>query len=157
MTMKLDKSQFNKLKVNMRFLDGASVDIGFFDSEMLDADNTLATVALWQEYGTYLRGKPHIPERPFMSHTFIFNRGYKREVTIEAGLILTGRSTTSRSLSKIGGTVRRDMKLSINNWIAPANATSTVQKKGFNKPLVHTGALSNGVRFRKRLSRRTNS
>lgn len=157
MTVKLNKKGLNKLKANLRFLDGAAVDTGFFNGELHDDKNTMATIALWQEYGTDKgKGKgnlPGIPERPFMSQTYLVNGKYRAIFRREAQMILLGQSTTSRSLDRMGRRIRKDMKTSLDLLVSPPNAPSTIKRKRSSKPLIETGALRNGIKFRKRMNR----
>lgn len=154
MTVKLDKSGLTKLRANMAYLDQAAVDTGFLGGQMHDDKNTMATVARWQEYGTEKAGKPYIPERPFLSFSFRNTAAIRAQVRRELKLIISNRSTTKNSLDRLGRSQRKRVVGAITNWLAPPNAPFTVKKKGFNNPLIHTGALRGGVKSRTRLTRR---
>ena len=150
MSVVLDKRPFNKIKENMLKLNNSSTQAGFFGGKPHDAKgNTEATVALWQEYGTSTgRGNISIPERPFMSSTYIIHKGYKREVSILVKNLMLGRSTTETELHSLGKTIATNMQEILWNWSYPANTEATKKRKGFNNPLVEHGALFRNVDHR---------
>tara|TARA_R110000822_G_scaffold15369_9_gene52994 strand:+ start:1229 stop:1705 length:477 start_codon:yes stop_codon:yes gene_type:complete len=154
MAVKLDKKILQKLKRNVRFMDGSNTQTGFFGAKPHDSKgNTTATIALWQEYGTQVgRGNSKIPERPFMSSTYIKAGNYRSSLVKAARDILTGKSTTKTSLDKLGKKVAMDMQLSLWAWSTPPNADSTVDRKGFDFPLVETMTLFNSIKSRTKIN-----
>ena len=153
MAMKLNKKVLNKVKRNLAHMDNSSTQTGFFGGKPHGKKgNTQATVALWQEYGTEVgRGNSSIPERPFMSTTYLISNGYKGAITKSAREILLGRSTTKTELDKLGREVAKDMQLALWSWSSPPNADSTVKRKGFNYPLVETTTLFNAIKSRTKI------
>lgn len=155
-SIKIDKKGLNKLKLNMRYLDGSSVDGGFLNNDMHDFNNTLATITKWQEFGTVKtgrnKGKVGIPERPFLSQSFLINRSvYKRMMAKHVARLMRGETTTSPVLNIFGRRLRRDIRMSIKNWTEPVNAPYTVERKGKNDPLMDTGRMYDGVSFRRNI------
>lgn len=150
MSMKLQRKGLNKLKANLRHMNNSSTQTGFFNAKPHDKNNTMATIALWQEYGTERLDQDGIPERPFMSSTYL-KGGYKKDITKLARDILTGRSTTKVSLDRLGKKIARDMQLTLWSWSVPPNAPSTIKRKGFDFPLVETTALFHGIKSRTKI------
>ena len=51
------------------------------------------------------------------------------------------------SFSTLGSVVQGDIKTSIKELTAPALAQSTIDKKGFSKPLIDTGYMLDSVNY----------
>lgn len=47
----------------------------------------------------------------------------------------------------LGEKVVDDLKDAVTNFQTPANAESTIEKKGFNKPLVDTGVMRDSIMY----------
>ena len=105
----------------------------------------LAQVAAWNEWGT-----PTIPERPFMRPVIAWLRTpgvtqslLKPVIDVEGGMgIRIGPAV------RVAEALKRKIQENIRRKIWPANAPYTVEKKGFNDPLIETRQMLNGVRTR---------
>lgn len=95
--------------------------------------------------------KPHkivIPERSFIRSTVDDNEEkYFRSLNRVMGRIIDGTLNKFQALSFVGQLVEADIKSKIINLDSPANAKSTVRKKGSDNPLVDTGLMGNSIRY----------
>ena len=102
-------------------------------------------VATCNEFGVPSRG---IPERSFIRSTV---RDKKEEwatwVSRQFSKILKGESTVEKGLALVGLKAESDIKRKFteNDW--PANAPSTIEKKGSSMPLIDTGQTRNSIRY----------
>lgn len=118
---------------------GGVVRVGILGTQKYPAkdgkgDVSVAQAAYWNEYGTAT-----IPARPFFRNTIAEKQD---EWADNAASILqhTG-GDVSKALAFIGEDVKGDIVETIQNFMEPENAPSTVKKKGFNKPLIDTDGL----------------
>ena len=104
--------------------------VGFFETARYPDGTPVAAVAAWNEYGT-----KRIPERPFFRQALdaavrpvsrlIENAIDPKELVVDK--ILAGR---------IGETVKGEIEQRIVDLREPANAPSTIAKKGSSNPLI---------------------
>lgn len=139
------KAIFKQLKN----LADAQVFVGVFsDEEPYDKDGRsvgVAQVAFWNEYGT-----ENIPERSFIRSAFDENRvSLKKIMDDSLGELLDGRATHTKALNKAGAALRKMIKAKIIAFRSPANAPSTIAKKGFDNPLIDTKKLLNSIEYKK--------
>lgn len=86
-----------------------------------------------------------IPARPFFK-TMIFKRS--GDWGRQFGKILKAADyNTATALALFGELAKGQLQQSIREFADPANAASTVRKKGFNKPLIETGHMLNSVDY----------
>lgn len=109
-----------------------------------DEPLTVLQVATWNEFGT-----GEIPERSFLRDTLSIK---KAEVEAFAAkqihLALTGKIAPDWAHDRIGQEVQGMCQKRIADGIAPANAQSTIDKKGSDKPLVgRTGVLRASITY----------
>lgn len=111
------------------------VRVGIVSAEAAYPDGTkVAQVAAWHEFGT-----ANIPPRPFFRNTIA---GKKQEWRDNMKAILVAQDyDVHTTLEAVGMVARDDIMASIRQMSEPANAKSTVAKKGFNNPLIDTGVL----------------
>lgn len=120
-------------------LDAGTLSVGFHAGTSAYPDGTpTAMVAWWNEFGT---GK--IPPRPF------FRQMIAAESPTWGGKLAKLLKVTDmdgeKSLKALGNDISGALSDSIQNFTTPANAPSTIAKKGFDKPLVETSHLQNSV------------
>jgi hypothetical protein len=86
-----------------------------------------------------------IPSRPFF-RTMIKLRQKTWAPVLSAQLKRT-QYDVKKSVKLLGLAIETDLKTSIISWMTPPNAASTIRKKGFDKPLIHTSLMvkSTGV------------
>ena len=100
--------------------------VGFLGRERYPDGPLVAQVALTQE-----RGTDTIPARPFMS----------------ASADLYAQGQVSGTPDEVGEEAVRIMQDVIEVWTSPPNAPLTIQRKGFDNPLIHTRRMKNAVSY----------
>lgn len=113
-----------------------SVDIGYF----IEA---VAAYAAANEFGT-----DTIPSRPFMRQTFDANRAKYEKMLQAAGLRIGPNLKPTDALMPVANEVRNDYIRAIQSGKFEPNAPSTVDKKGYNAPLVETGQMQRALNIR---------
>lgn len=115
------------------------------ESGILDTDSAIAEYALYNEFGTR-----DIPSRSFLRSTFDENLNDYENFLINAVANLTdARSRSPRTVMvQLGARIRNDIVKKITRLRNPPNAPSTIAQKGFDNPLIDTGAMRNAVRSR---------
>lgn len=89
-----------------------------------------------------------IPERSFMRSTFDEKtKEISADFAAKYDLMKQGKMTAFKALSLVGLKHESDIKAKISSNIAPANAASTIRKKGSSKTLIDTGAMLASVRY----------
>lgn len=90
----------------------------------------------------------HIPPRRFMEKTKTHNErrwlSYAQQETMK---ILAGDMTARHALEYLGHLATEQMKTEIIKFAHPANAPLTIANKGFNDPLIDTGALRDSITY----------
>ena len=142
-TIVVDKG-WNALKKDFRQLRDAFTKIGFPAGEdarvagsRYEDMSELATIAKINEDGT-----ENIPARPFMSTSFdenkdeIFNLSYRT-----LGRIFDQELTVRKGLKVLGKKGENIIRHKIITLKTPKNADRTIRKKGFDDPLIETGAM----------------
>ncbi len=106
---------------------------------------TLLEVAAIQEFGA---PSAHIPQRSFVRATVDNNRDAIRKLQSSlAKQIVKGKITKQVALERIGARVEGMIKKAIAAGIEPANAPSTIARKGSSTPLISTGQLRSAISF----------
>lgn len=105
-----------------------------------DTKATVGQIASYHEFGL---GNP---ERSFIRSTVD-----EKTTRIAAmakrlmGSVIDGHQTTHKALDLLGAYIHGQIIANINRGIPPANAPSTVARKGSSKPLVDTGQLKGSI------------
>lgn len=112
-----------------RLGDGVTVRVGFLESARYANGTPVAQVAAWNEFGTETA-----PPRPFF-------RGMIQQRSPRWGnalgqIVEQQNYDARRSLSLLGEAIAGQLQRSINEFTDPPNAPYTIEKKGFNKPLI---------------------
>ena len=84
-----------------------------------------------------------IPPRPFFSETI--DNYIPRTGEVEHGMIRNGVFRSEWVVDTICADLRYALKETIAEWSDPPNAPLTIERKGFNDPLVETGKLWNAA------------
>jgi hypothetical protein len=87
-----------------------------------------------------------IPPRPFF-RTMIKERAKTWPAAIEANLKATAFDA-AKTLTLMGEIIKGQLQQAIQDFRVPGNAPSTIRKKGFDKPLVHTRVMWRSVDFK---------
>lgn len=117
-----------------------SVLVGFLESATYPDGTPVAAVAFWNEFGT-----SRIPARPFFRTTISEKSSEWARRLGDAAVHYDYDG--AKALGAMGQTMAEDIQQSIVGWQDPANADSTVDQKGFNKPLIDTGVMQRSVDF----------
>ena len=64
-----------------------------------------------------------------------------------AGLLVANKYDGRRTMAQVGEAIAGQLRESITTFSTPANAPSTIARKGFDKPLVETGHLLASVSY----------
>jgi hypothetical protein len=104
---------------------------------------TLVQVATYNEMGTET-----IPSRPFIRGTGSMHKNEIKVFTEKLyQQVLHGKRTIPDALERLGEYVRGLIRRRIQDGIPPANAQSTIARKGSSKPLIDTGQLVGGINY----------
>lgn len=127
---------------------GAKIEAGIFGAagrETNDEGVTILERAMFAEFGT-----PNAPQRSWLRAWFDTNKreGAKEMRRLALQVVLL-RLTRDEATQELGKFMVKGMQDRIQQGIAPRNAPSTVAKKGFDRPLIETGAFVDAIDWRK--------
>lgn len=138
---------YDRIMRDLARIDGAMITTGVHEGagSYVKSKKPIAYVAAVNEYG---HEESNIPARPFLSTAFDENRENWREFgrDIIKDVIL-GKQTLKRGMKRLGTIQMMAVRSKITKIKQPANAPSTVARKGFNNPLIHTRTLRNSINF----------
>lgn len=104
---------------------------------------TVSDVALWAEFGL---GQP---QRSWLRDWIEENQpAIDRAMRAEADAIKAGTRTKEQALARLGAWIQGSIQERIATGIEPANADSTIARKGSSKPLIDTGQLRSSISHR---------
>ena len=117
-----------------------SVNVGFMSNATYPDGTYVAEVAFYNEFGT-----SKIPSRPFFRNMIAQQSpGWAMRMAKAAKYYsYDGHSI----LSAMGESISEELKQSIIDFDTPSNAPYTIQKKGFDKPLIDTGHMKDSVSY----------
>lgn len=114
--------------------------MGFFSHSTYPNGMPVAMIALIQDSGAPSRG---IPPRPFFRNMIAKNRPTWAPYT--ANLLKEKNYDAAATLTALGHELEGQLVDSINATNTPELKKATIARKGFAKPLVHTGFMRNSV------------
>lgn len=132
--------------IKRRLGAGAHVRVGFLEDATYPATKKsakplpVAQIAFWNEFGTI-----NSPERPFI-RTMVERKSPRWGVSL-GNILRANHYDAEKSLALMGEGIKGQLVRSIMDWSEPPNAPSTVDRKGFNKPLVHTALMARSVDY----------
>lgn len=138
-TLKTSDIKLDKIKkqLNKQLKPTLGLGVGFFDTATYPNGKKVAQVAHDNEYGF---GK--VLPRPFFRTTI-------DEKSKEWGALIASEQVKNKDMFKtlnvVGTIASNDIADSIINLSSPANAESTIQKKGSSNPLVDSTLMSRSV------------
>lgn len=144
-----DEKVWKKLQQNLK-RESKEIEIGWWNS-MHPTGVPVAQVAAWNEEGYYTSGmyQGYHPPRPFMSRDF---RKFVEKNMPKYAAYLTSVMQGSMTPSAMNNSIRKDLedglKQIIIDFDMPENSDLTVELKGFNDPLIHTGTMYDTVKTR---------
>lgn len=116
--------------------------VGFLEGAKYPDGTPVALVAAVQNYGS---GKLGIPPRPFFTN-MVADKSASWPAAIEANLVAT-HYDVDLTLELVGQGIAGQLRRSIIDTNAPPLAPSTIARKGFDKPLIHTSHMLNSVDY----------
>lgn len=120
-----------------------SVSIGF-QNGATEADGTpVALVAAFNEYGVPSHNQP---PRPFFREAIATND--KKWARQFANGMKNTNGDVDRVLALMGESISADIRQSILKLKSPPLAESTIQRKGFDKPLIETSTMLKNVTYK---------
>lgn len=121
-------------------MGGGEVAVGFMEGATYPDGTPVAAVAYWNEFGS-----SGTPARPF------FRRMIAAESPTWAPKMAKLAKATNydgdKVLALMGEDVKGALQQSINDFQTPALAPSTVEAKGFAKPLIDTSHMLNSISY----------
>lgn len=137
----------NRIILQMKELDGHCIEVGFDEiaSNIVyeSSGERLGDIAEKNEFGI------GVPERSFMRRTIERNQDEYQDLTQhKLSDIYQGNLSVNSALKKIGAEVKENMKSAIVEFDTPRNAPATIQKKGFDAPLIHTGRMLKEIDYK---------
>jgi len=124
-------------------MGGGSVEVGFMSEATYPDGTPVAAVAFWNEYGNPEQNRP---PRPF------FRGMIAKESPGWANKMAKLAKASDYDGAKVFGLMGEDIKgalqQSINDFTEPGLAPSTVEAKGFAKPLIDTAHMLNSVDYK---------
>lgn len=123
-----------------RKMGGGKVAVGFMEGATYPDGTPVAAVAFWNEYGG-----PGRPPRPFFRQMIA-----KESPTWAPKMAKLAKATDydgPKVLALMGEDIKGALQQSINDFTTPALAESTVESKGFAKPLIDTSHMLNSVAY----------
>lgn len=114
---------------------------------------TILDVAWWNEFGTMRKGKdgtrvPHVPARSFIRSTTDEEvSAIRRMKRALADKIMDGTTSVRAALGYLGEWFQAKIQRKITKLREPANAPSTIARKGSSNPLIDIGQLRSSIRY----------
>ena len=118
----------------------AKVRVGIIEQADYEDGQSVAQVAFWNEYGT-----AHIPPRPFFRNTIAEHKNKWPQQA--AALMKANGGDVHQALELMGEGVKGQIVATIQAFREPKNADSTIRKKGFDDPLIHTGDMWRSIDY----------
>jgi hypothetical protein len=115
-----------------------SVKIGFLRGATYPDGQSVAEVAFFND-----RGTKTAPPRPFFRNMIAAKQ--REWPAAMAGLLKTTNYDVARTMELTGEAVKGQLQQSIKDTNSPPLAQSTIDRKGFSKPLIETSVMINSV------------
>jgi hypothetical protein len=123
-------------------MGGGEVSVGFMAGATYPDGTPVAAVAFWNEYGSPASSRP---PRPF------FRQMIGEESPSWPGKMAKLAKATNydgpKVMALMGEDIKGALQQSINDFETPELAESTVEAKGFAKPLIDTSHMLNSVAY----------
>lgn len=123
-----------------RKMGGGEVAVGFMEGATYPDGTPVAAVAFWNEYGT-----TGTPARPFFRQMIAAES--PTWATKMAALAKATDYDGDKVLALMGEDIKGALQKSINDLQSPPLAPSTIEAKGFAKPLIDTSHMLNSVAY----------
>lgn len=121
-------------------MGGGEVAVGFMEGATYPDGTPVAAVAFWNEFG-----KEGQPPRPFFRQMIAAESpGWPKKM---AALAKATDYDGDKVLALMGEDVKGALQQSINDFTTPGLAPSTIEEKGFSKPLIDTSHMLNSIAY----------
>ena len=121
-------------------MGGGEVAVGFMGDATYPDGTPVAAVAFWNEFG-----KEGQPPRPFFRQMIAAESpGWPKKM---AKLAKTAGYDGDKVLALMGEDIKGALQQSINDFTTPGLAPSTIEAKGFAKPLIDTSHMLNSISY----------
>ncbi len=132
--------------IRSKHLDHVGVFVGHDRSSgrYPDGGPAVAQVGRWNAKGT-----DKIPSRDYLAELVkMYRKKYKKAMAALSKNMLLGRLDKNKANRNMGIRGVREFKAVVRAWRVPGNALSTIKKKGFDDPLIHTKRLLRSVMWK---------
>ena len=120
-------------------MQSTELNVGFINGATYPEDGmSVAQVAFDNEFGT-----KEIPSRPFF-RTMISKESPEWGKKLEGAIKFTHHDL-EKSMSILGLDIEGALRQSIRDWQTPPNSPKTIERKGFNKPLIDTSLMVKSI------------
>lgn len=116
--------------------------VGFLEGAAYPDGTSVPLVAAIQEFGAPAKG---IPPRPFFRNMIAAKSGGWGKAL--GKILLSNGGDGKAALATMGEGIRGQLKQSITELTDPPLAESTIEQKGFAKPLIDTSHMLNSVAY----------
>ena len=137
-----------KLEEIAQRMGGGSVSVGFLEGATYPDGTSVPAVAYWNEFGKTVHSQDggyfQLP-RPFFRQMIA-----KESPSWPKKMAKLAKATGydgQRVLALMGEDIAGALKESINDFTTPALAQSTIDAKGFSKPLIDKAVMINGAGY----------
>ncbi|HGB4871447.1 TPA: hypothetical protein ACIVK9_005419 [Salmonella enterica subsp. enterica serovar Muenchen] len=122
---------------------GKSLKVGFLEGATYPDGTPVAMVAAANEFGRVVNGQDVQPARPFFRNMIAAKSPEWGDVMVR--ILTVNNFDTKVALDLMGWRIRDQLAASITELVSPPLAESTVKRKGFDKPLMHTNHMIRSV------------
>lgn len=129
-TIKEEKSALNKL-IKLITSQKAKLNVGFFPKSIYEDGTPIASVAIWNEFGTIENGG-YSPPRPFMHPTYEKQKGKWKKILADIIQKQGEKIDLKKALNSVGFIAQQDVQDAIDDFAAhgePRNAPATIKMK----------------------------
>lgn len=127
-------------KIAAKLNSKSTLRVGFLEDATYPDGQSVAEVAFWNNYGTKT-----IPARPFFSN--MVAEKSKEWPKAMLGLLKSTNLDEQKTLELTGQAIKEQLQQSIKDTNLPPLAQSTIDAKGFDKPLIHHSVMINSANF----------
>lgn len=137
-----DKLQAALARLASRLAQPRTLRVGFLEGATYPDGKPVAMIAAIQNFGAPRAG---IPPRPFFSN-MVAKKSPEWPKAIARQLKITNNDVDA-ALALTGEALRGQLQQEIRETNSPALSPVTIARKGFDKPLIHTGHMLNSVGY----------
>jgi hypothetical protein len=123
-----------------KFTGRPILKVGFLEGATYPDGKSVAMVASFNEFGTR-----NMPPRPFFRR-MIADKSHEWGPAA-ANLLKSTNYDVDKTLMLVGEGIKGQLQQSINDLVSPPLAQSTIDRKGFSKPLIDTSVMINSVDY----------